>query len=125
MRGYMFRNRWFALIFVAMVLAGVTKFVGTGNNDGALNAAKEQFAHQRAIAEDFTSSTQQVSPGQPAEDDITIEFSSDEDLIDPAVGDDPTPPDEFAPVAEAEAIPAEEIVIVSQDLPDQQESPPQ
>ena len=119
MRGYMFRNRWFALFFVAMVLAGVTKFIGTGNNDGALDSARAQLAEQRAIAEEFTASTQAA----PAEDDITVEFTSDEELIDPAVGDDPTPADEFAPAEEAETIPAEEIVIVSQDLPEQQEVP--
>lgn len=122
MRGYMFRNRWFAVIFVAMVLAGVTKFIGTGNNDGAIDAAREQLAQQRAIAEEFTSANQ---PPAPAEDDVTVEFSSDEELIDPAIGDDPTPADAFVAAEEAETIPAEEIVIVSQDLPEQQEDPVQ
>lgn len=122
MRGYMFRNRWFAVIFVAMVLAGVTKFIGTGNNDGAIDAAREQLAQQRAIAEEFTSANQSAAP---AEDDVTVEFSSDEELIDPAVGDDPTPADDFVTAEEEEAIPAEEIVIVSQDLPEQQEDPVQ
>lgn len=122
MRGYMFRNRWFAVIFVAMVLAGVTKFIGTGNNDGAIDAAREQLAQQRAIAEEFTSANQSAAP---AEGDVTVEFSSDEELIDPAVGDDPTPADDFVTAEEAETIPAEEIVIVSQDLPEQQEDPVQ
>ena len=39
MRGYMFRNRWFALLFVCLTLAGVTKLVGTDRESGAIQEA--------------------------------------------------------------------------------------
>lgn len=114
MRGYMFRNRWFALLFVALVLAGVTKFVGTGKNDGAIDVARSQLTEQREIAEQFTTQTQ---PETVSGDDVTIEFSSDEELIDPATGEDPTPTDDFVSPDGPEEIPADEVVIVSQEAP--------
>ena len=47
MRGYMFRNRWWALIFAGLVLAGATRLVGTGHGDGALEQAIQEVAAQR------------------------------------------------------------------------------
>lgn len=89
MRGYMFRNRWGALLFVGLVLAGVTRLVGTGHGDGALDRAKEQLVEQKAQAERMNASAHH-SPGGAAK----VEFVSDEELIDPAVGEDPTPIDQ-------------------------------
>ncbi len=112
MRGYMFRNRWWALVFVGLVLAGVTRIVGTGEGDGALDEAAQQIAKQRDIAEQFTSDT---APTESI-DDVAIEFTSDEELIDAAVGDDPTPPDDVVEEPDPEVVPSDEVVIVSQDV---------
>ena len=97
MRGYMFRNRWLAMLFVALVLAGVTRVGGTGKGDGIIDEATEQLAAQRERAEALSDEIEAEAPEQAeTEDDAAELLASDEDLIDPAIGEDPTPPDEFA-----------------------------
>ena len=97
MRGYMFRNRWLAMLFVALVLAGVTRVVGTGKGDGIIDEATEQLAAQRERAEALSDEIEAEAPERAeTEDDAAELLASDEDLIDPAIGEDPTPPDEFA-----------------------------
>ena len=117
MRGYMFRNRWFALLFVALTLAGVTTLVGTEKSHGALQDATDQIAQQKAQAEQLTSATQESSSSDDADN---VVMAADEDLIDPAQGEDPTPIDEFAAANPPD--PAEmsnDVVIVSRDVPGQ------
>lgn len=101
MRGYMFRNRWFALLFVALVLAGVTRVVGTGKGDGMVDLAKDQLAHQRDRAAALSDAPQQIATKKAP----TVEFASDEELIDLAIGEDPTPADPAPPGAEEPAAP--------------------
>ncbi len=107
----MFRNRWFALLFVGMVLAGVTKIVGTEEDQGALDAAREELARQRAQAEQMTGESAQFTF---TDEDVEVEFVPDEELIDPATGYDPTPIDEFAAASETgeEVVPDAQVVIV-------------
>ena len=119
MRGYMFRNRWFALLFVALTLAGVTTLVGTEKSHGALQDATDQIAQQKAQAEQLTSATQESSSSDDADN---VVMAADEDLIDPAQGEDPTPIDEFAAAnpPDPEDV-SGDVVIVSRDVPGQAE----
>lgn len=111
MRGYMFRNRWFALLFVGLILAAVTRIVGTGKGDGAIDDATRQIVVQQNRAERMTSET---VPGVVSED-VQIEFTPDEELIDPATGEDPTPVDAFATPGEPAAEPETQVIIVSDE----------
>ncbi|ANY18756.1 hypothetical protein A6F68_00221 [Tsuneonella dongtanensis] len=113
MRGYMFRNRWLALLFVGIVLASVTKVVGTGKGDGALDQAKQQIESQKAQADQFSSEHSDSA----SDDSVIYEFTPDEELIDSASGEDPTPSDAFgAEVNEdPEVVPSDELVIVMDD----------
>ena len=108
MRGYMFRNRWGALLFVAMTLAGVTTLVGTGKHDGALEQATDQIAAQRARADQLKA---EAATAEPAK---RVLFTPDEELIDETLGDDPTPIDEFAAANEDQQKPAEgdQVIII-------------
>lgn len=119
MRGYMFRNRWFALLFVALTLAGVTTLVGTEKSHGALQDATDQIAQQKAQAEQLTSASQESSSSDDADN---VVMAADEDLIDPAQGEDPTPIDEFAAAnpPDPEDV-SGDVVIVSRDVPGQAE----
>ena len=119
MRGYVFRNRWFALLFVALTLAGVTTLVGTEKSHGALQDATDQIAQQKAQAEQLTSATQESSSSDDADN---VVMAADEDLIDPAQGEDPTPIDEFAAAnpPDPEDV-SDDVVIVSRDVPGQAE----
>ena len=119
MRGYMFRNRWFALLFVALTLAGVTTLVGTEKSHGALQDATDQIAQQKAQAEQLTSATQESSSSDDADN---VVMAADEELIDPAQGEDPTPIDEFAAAnpPDPEDV-SDDVVIVSRDVPGQAE----
>lgn len=119
MRGYMFRNRWGALLFVGLVLASVTRLVGTGNGDGALDAAREQIVEQGPPVEALVAES--VPPGEP----LPTEFTPDEELIDPGTGEDPTPIDpqpdvEPQPAAEGD-VPHGSVVLLS---PGAEELPP-
>lgn len=105
MRGYMFRNRWLALLFVGLVLAGTTRIVGTGEGDGALAEATQDLAEERTQLEAVSSERESGSP----DDEVVIEFTPDEELIDPAVGDDPTPAADYS---EAEAFDPEVVTEV-------------
>ena len=113
MRGYMFRNRWFALLFVGMVLAGAANIVGTEGSGGALDAAREQYAGEQAQTQVL------ATDHEPAADanDVLLEFTPDEELIDPATGYDPTPVDEFASAQPGGqvVVPDTQVVIVSHD----------
>ncbi|MFA9200954.1 MAG: hypothetical protein ACEQR8_07155 [Cypionkella sp.] len=122
MRGTMFRNRWFALLFVALVLSGVARIVGTGNGDSAIDLAKRQIAEQRrqASAESLSSSE------TPAGRSTLMAFTPDEELIDPAMGFDPSPAAEGAPASEDEEPPHDTLVVIrhggpgtAPDAPDQ------
>jgi hypothetical protein len=116
MRGYMFRNRWGALLFVALTLAGVTTLIGSEGGEGAIKQAADQLAQQKAQADRMTTDTQQPPQATPTPADTVI-LSADEELIDPAVGEDPTPIDEFATTdpADPSAEVSDDVVIVSRD----------
>ncbi len=119
----MFRNRWFALLFVGLTLAGVTRLIGTQDDGGALDDATKELIAQKQAADAFV----QDQPSQATGDDVTVEFTPDEELIDPAEGDDPTPADQTAPPIEDPAeVPHDEVIIVSQDTvaPVEQSPPP-
>ena len=119
MRGYMFRNRWFALLFVALTLAGVTTLVGTEQGHGAIQDATDQIAQQKAQAEQLTSATQDA-PSLADDTADSVVMAADEDLIDPAEGEDPTPIDEFAAANPPDPeVVSDDVVIVSRDLPGQ------
>lgn len=93
MRGFMFRNAKGALLFAAMTMLGVAMLIGSEDNEGALIRAAEDLERQKVQAEDVDSGAGELPPAQgfaPA-DEAQLEFSSDEDLIDPAQGLDPAP----------------------------------
>ena len=115
MRGYMFRNRWGALLFVCITLAGAASLVGTEDGQGAIQQATDEIAQQKAQADQWTTDTQEPPAAPASATATTVVSSSDEDLIDPAIGIDPTPIDEFAAAnpAEPDAEVADEVVIVS------------
>lgn len=111
MRGYMFRNRWFALFFVGIVLAGTTRVVGTGEGDGALDQAALEIAAQRERAEAFSRG---ADSDEIDDSGVTVEFTADEELIDEALGEDPSPIDDFdtQPPYDPEVVSQVEVVIL-------------
>ena len=106
----MFRNRWGALLFVGMTLAGVTKLVGTEKHEGAILDATHQIADQKAQADAFVQEQTVVS-----EEVDDIPLASDDMLIDSTIGEDPTPVDEFAAANPSEAATEDTVVIVSRE----------
>ncbi len=115
MRGYMFRNRWGALFFVGLTLAGVTTLVGTDKEDGALQQATDQIALQKAQADQLMAGPgAMMETGTPSAAAVLV---PEEELIDQALGEDPTPIDEFATAHPDEDVPADgdTVIIVSRD----------
>jgi hypothetical protein len=98
MRSYMFRNRWGALLFVGLTLAAVVQIVGTGKGDGAIDQARQHIAVDRAETQSFA-----IGGGRGVQPAVTTQFTPDEELIDPAAGEDPTPIEQRSEEAEAEA----------------------
>ena len=112
MRGYMFRNRWGALFFVAMTALGGAALVGGEDDRGVLLNAAEDLQRQQAAMNAAMGETTAPPVAIPTAE--AIEFTSDEELIDDAAGIDPTPIEEGLPLA-AEVVPQDEVVIVSRD----------
>lgn len=113
MRGYMFRNRWGALLFVVASALGAAALVGGEDDRGVLLNAAEDLQRQQAAMDAAMGGAAQPPVAIPAND--VVEFTSDEELIDDASGVDPTPLEEGLPL-EAELVPRDEVVIVSRDV---------
>lgn len=83
MHQLLFKNRFNALVFVAIILFSVRILVGTPNEDGALEKATARFSEE------------QPGPGsvrdaeQPAPRPIATEFTPEEELVDDTSGEDP------------------------------------
>lgn len=93
MRGFMFRNAKGALLFAAMTMLGVAMLIGSEDSEGALIRAAEELERQKAQAEDAAPGDGDLPPaeGFASADEVQLEFSSDEDLVDSAQGLDPAP----------------------------------
>ena len=88
MHQLLFKNRFNALVFVAIILFSVRILVGTDAEGGALETATSRLGNeeQNPVA----------NPGeaQPAPPLATTEFTPDEELVDEAFYDDPAEPTE-------------------------------
>lgn len=119
-----FPNRIAALAFVVLVLAGVAALVGTGENEGALSSATQALSEKswqssgygaQNGAQPASGPSQEQSAAAPAPTAsaaMTSSFAEDANLIDDAMGFDPSPmsdtPDEGEVVVIIEnAAPAE------------------
>lgn len=122
-----FPNRIAALAFVVLVLAGVAALVGTGENEGALSSATQALSEKsrqssgydaQSGAQPASGPSQKQSAAAPAPTPptasaaMTSSFAEDANLIDDAMGFDPSPmsdnPDEGEVVVIIEdAAPAE------------------
>ncbi len=99
MNQFIFKNRWFAAGFVALILFGTYLLVGD-REGGLLSQMTNGVAERRT---DLDTQLAEVSAPPPVltapQDDSTSEeheYLEDEELIDSATGIDPTPPDEMA-----------------------------
>ena len=113
MRGYMFRNRLGALFFVGATLVGVAQLVGTGKGDGAIEQARQQIAARPANAPDFA-----IGGGQGVQTQARLEFTPDDELIDLAAGEDPTPVDQRSEETEdpsrgTEEVPPDTVIVLA------------
>lgn len=90
-----FRHRWAAVLFVLLVVAGALRLVGTQDQDGQLAEMQRQVSEQREQFEQATAADTNPFAEEIVEDDSEPEvgFAGDSDLIDPAEGTDPTPPE--------------------------------
>lgn len=106
----LFRNRWAALGFVAMMVASAISLVGTEEGGGMIDEAtaklqgqKQDLKAQAANLSKPTSNHIVIDAGAPADK------VNDEDLVDPGSGEDPTPVDDGAlePVPDIDPSPPE------------------
>lgn len=112
MRGYMFRNRLGALLFVGGTAVAAAALIGGEQDEGMLLSAAEEIKQQRAaMAGTMTADT---LPAFEIPTSEVVEFTPDEALIDEATGYDPTPLEDGVAL-ETEVVPQDEVVIVSRD----------
>jgi len=78
-----FRNRWAALLFVAITLASTARLVGGGERSGTLDGVEDDLLRQRAMMQSSTDDLHRQPVLQANGDDG---FTSEKDLIDPAMG---------------------------------------
>lgn len=89
----LFRNRWIALAFVAFTLISVYTLVGSEDDSsllGSMSGETEEAQQQLATVE---APPQPDIPVDPGFEEFPDDVLSDEELIDPATGIDPTPSD--------------------------------
>lgn len=112
---HLFRNRWAALGFVAMMVTSAISLVGTEEGGGMIDEAKAELQGQKQDFEDQatelakpTSSMTVIDKSELDGGDLD-EDVSDDDLVDPGTGEDPTPPDDGAlePVPDLDPTPVE------------------
>nr|WP_137676843.1 hypothetical protein [Parerythrobacter lutipelagi] len=113
MRGYMFKNRIGALVFVGLAMIGAANLVGTEEQDGAIQRAAAELQDQRDAFE------REIQAAAPAETkrakprEVIEVAASEEDLIDDAQGIDPagTDPSGFDPTPRIErpALPVDQL----------------
>ncbi len=97
----LFKNPKAALAYVGLTLVSVVLFVGTEDDPGSLQRTVGAFDDGQSGSRDaerrfgdsvLADPTGEGSSSAPTrDDDVIIEFASDEDLIDQAQGYDPTP----------------------------------
>lgn len=113
----LFRNRWLALAFVGLVLAGAMALVGSENEEGLLDRFMREGGREAEVVERLDSEREGPSPELLATSPETAaaaepfaSFASDEELIDDARGFATTPmivhdgPDGAMPEIEDETI---------------------
>ena len=83
MHQLLFKNRFNALVFVAIILFSVRILVGTPNDSGAIEDATAKLGDK---SETSPAPAREVVRAAP--EPMATEFTSDEDLIDEASGDD-------------------------------------
>lgn len=107
---HLFRNRWIALAFVAMMVTSAISMVGTEEGGGMIDQATAELQGQK---QDFEQQAAELSKPSYSHtvidmDDVEAEESED-DLVDPGTGIDPTPQFEggFEPVPDLDPAPVE------------------
>lgn len=101
MRGYMFKSRWGALLFVCLTVYGAVSLIGDEEDEGTLLSAADTLTHSRA---EFSENSAALSAPNPrpvldagsADAEVLSEGSvsspeEDDYLIDTAQGIDPSP----------------------------------
>lgn len=107
---HLFRNRWIALAFVIMMVTSAVSMVGTEEGGGMIDQATAELQGQK---QDFEQQAAELS--RPTSSHMVIDVDeieedvSEDDLVDPATGIDPTPQFEggFEPVPDLDPTPAE------------------
>jgi hypothetical protein len=84
MHQLLFKNRFNALVFVAIILFSVRILVGTPDESGALEQATAKFDDKHEQIPEPASRMVHAAP-----EPVATEFTPDEELIDDTSGDDP------------------------------------
>lgn len=101
MRGYMFKNRWGALLFVCLIAFGAASLIGDEDDEGLLLSAAGELTKTQA---DFANRSTELSRpderpvlnagdiGQfSSDEELASEFVPDDELIDDTRGFEPEP----------------------------------
>ncbi|MHA6332581.1 hypothetical protein ACXYL9_02765 [Qipengyuania sp. CAU 1752] len=101
MKGYIFQNRWGALLFVGLTLIGAASLVGTEDTEGTLAEAAAQLEQQGADYREQAAGFSQPDQAENGSSDgdmqydlagsEVVEFASEEELVVDPIGIDPTP----------------------------------
>ncbi len=99
MNQFIFKNRWFAVGFVAFILLSAYLLVGD-EKSGLVTGLTGNMAGEQAPdkPEGQLANAGQPAPPMLSDSDVNMEnldHMEDEELVDPASGLDPTPPEEM------------------------------
>ena len=111
MHQILFKNRFNALVFVAIILFSVRILVGTPDDSGAINSATAKFGESQPQAKPAPAREVVHADAAP----IAVEFTPDEELIDEASGDDASGWSAEPDFDEGESFEVSEIISMSEE----------
>ena len=93
MNQFIFKSRWIAIAFATLTLFSVWALVGDENDGGLFGGVRDDLVEQRDETADQLSSISAEPPPTQAAPEMLVEeeFVDDSELIDGAMGEDPTP----------------------------------
>lgn len=107
---HLFHNRWIALAFVLMMVTSAVSLVGTEEGGGMIDQATAELQGQKQDLEQQAAELSRPTRSHTVIDLNEVEEdASDDDLVDPGTGIDPTPQFDggFEPVPDLDPCPAE------------------
>jgi len=115
MRGYMFKNRWGALVFMCLIAYSAVTLVGGEDDEGILLSATEELTKVKTETDERPAIAADTPNENSSDEEISDSFASDDYLIDSAEGFNPVPDLDIASEMGSYAEGGDVVIVVDSD----------